>query len=327
MVAACAVMAFASCEKDNGGESTDNTGNGSGSGSDTEYAAPTITWDGHDDLNAPVEIESNMDVKINIDVPAGISSFKVDIDSDVLNSEYINLTSLDFVNPTGATSAYVKMILGEQDITTATRLSLDLSEFIPLIVTIGQNTSTLSPDSDHIFTLSIVDKADQSVSQKFTFHYTGTITQEPITMTWGSNPDFGVMDITESMKVDLTITATNGIKSFVVTVDSDNDTFMGIISNMVQTTTGSAGYDLDLIGNVELCTILDGLTDKTLPTGDRLKDQTEVAMDLTSLVSMISIASPTAGQEHSFILNMEDNNGNKFSRTCTFKTVDASSSN
>lgn len=159
-----AAMTFASCEKDNG--------NGGGNGSPI-----VMTWEGHDDLDAPVELASEMDVVINISSPAGFSSFVVDIESPVL--EALNVTSIDFID-TSSNSPLVGMvlpgILGDQDITTATELSLDLSKLIPLIITVGGET--LTPGSNHIFTLNITDKEGNGFSQALTFHYTGENTAE-----------------------------------------------------------------------------------------------------------------------------------------------------
>lgn len=161
-----AAMTFASCEKDNG--------NGGGNGSPI-----VMTWEGHDDLDAPVELASEMDVVINISSPAGFSSFVVDIESPVL--EALNVTSIDFID-TSSNSPLVGMvlpgILGDQDIATATELSLDLSELVPLIITVGGETETLTPDSNHIFTLNIADKEGNDFSQALTFHYTGENTAE-----------------------------------------------------------------------------------------------------------------------------------------------------
>ena len=161
-----AAMTFASCEKDNG--------NGGGNGSPI-----VMTWEGHDDLDAPVELASEMDVVINISSPAGFSSFVVDIESPVL--EALNVTSIDFID-TSSNSPFVGMvlpgILGDQDIATATELSLDLSKLVPLIITVGGETETLTPDSNHIFTLNIADKEGNDFSQALTFHYTGENTAE-----------------------------------------------------------------------------------------------------------------------------------------------------
>ena len=161
-----AAMTFASCEKDNG--------NGGGNGSPI-----VMTWEGHDDLDAPVELASEMDVVINISSPAGFSSFVVDIKSPVL--EALKVTSIDFID-TSSNSPMVGMvlpeILGDQDIATATELSLDLSKLVPLIITVGGLNGTLTPGSNHIFTLNITDKEGNGFSQALTFHYTGENTAE-----------------------------------------------------------------------------------------------------------------------------------------------------
>ncbi len=178
MAAACAVMAFASCEKE-GGESTDNTGNG-GNGSGTEYAAPSIKWEGHDDFTA--ELESEMDVKIQITAEAGIKSFIVGVDSDVLDPiiSVVNSgsTDMDLINGPETLLAFLSsesigLPTGE-NLTGQTNLTLDLSNLVPLIIDMGNQQGTLNPDSDHIFTLSLTDNADRPLSQKVTFHYTGT---------------------------------------------------------------------------------------------------------------------------------------------------------
>ena len=132
-----------------------------------EYAAPTMTWEGNAEF-APVEIEKGMTVKFTVNAPAGIESLVVDIDSDALNS--MGITSLDFVDTenNGALSSIVAGILGDQDITTATELSLDLSSLIPMILGLS-----LAPDSDHVFTVKLTDKAGQTLEQACTFHHTG----------------------------------------------------------------------------------------------------------------------------------------------------------
>ena len=77
---------------------------------------------------------------------------------------------------------------------------------------------------------------------------------------------------------------------------------------------------MDLINNETICSALESLTSNALPTGSELKDQTSVEFDLTNLVSYITLISKTPGEKHNFILNMEDNDGNKFSKICTFVT-------
>lgn len=129
------------------------------------YDAPSITWEGHD-FDTPMEITEEMNVVIDIDVPAGIKSFVVDIDSDVLNEQ--GISTIDFVNPADALQeTIVALVLGEgQDITTATSLTLELSNLIPMILDLEPEA-----DTDHIFTITIIDKENRTVEETCTFHY------------------------------------------------------------------------------------------------------------------------------------------------------------
>lgn len=140
-------------------------------GEDTpSYAAPTMTWEGNENFDVE-EIEEGMSVKLSIDVPAGIESLVVDINSAPLN--LMGMTTIDFVNP-GDMQSIVDMILSGQDITTVTSLTLDLSNLVPMLLMLP----TLTPDSDHVFTVKLTDKAGQDLEQACTFHYTG----EPATL-------------------------------------------------------------------------------------------------------------------------------------------------
>lgn len=141
--------------------------------SDTpSYAAPTMTWEGNESFDVE-EIEEGMIVKFTINVPAGIESLVVDINSSALNP--IGISSLDFVNVENNNdmlAGVVTGILGDQDITTATILTLDLSTLMPMLLKLP----TLTPDSDHVFTVKLTDKAGQDLEQACTFHYTGETT-------------------------------------------------------------------------------------------------------------------------------------------------------
>ena len=146
--------------------------------SDTpSYAAPTAEWVGHS-FDEPMELSDNMEVKININAPAGFKEFTVKIESAPLNNGIelgpgmtLKLTELDLINPDQTTSAIVSMILGTQDIKTATALNLDLSKLVPMILSLNPEN-----DSDHKFTFNVVDNADQTLSETCTFHYTGETT-------------------------------------------------------------------------------------------------------------------------------------------------------
>ena len=136
------------------------------------YAEPTMIWEGNESFDVE-EIEEGMIVKFTINVPAGIESLVVDINSSALNP--IGISSLDFVNVENNNdmlAGVVTGILGDQDITTATILTLDLSTLMPMLLKLP----TLTPDSDHVFTVKLTDKAGQDLEQACTFHYTGETT-------------------------------------------------------------------------------------------------------------------------------------------------------
>lgn len=300
LMAASAIFALSSCNE-NGGDEPAAT------------AEPTMTWEGNENFEA--ELTGEMDVQIKITAEAGIKSFVVGIDSDVLNPiiSAVNggSTDMDLING----PAELIDLLGSTGIPTGdalageTEISLNLSNLVPLIITMGQMNGTLVGGSDHVFTLTLTDNEDRTLSQDVVFHYLAP------TITWASNPTFSVVDITDDLEASLTVTAPAGIKSFVVTVDSDALEaalpFIGI------TTT-----ELDLINDATVTSILGSLG---LSVGDALLNQTSVAFDITSLVQLINSVT-TEDSKHSFTLDVTDNNSKSATVTCTFHRVGASTS-
>ena len=144
--------------------------------------APSMTWESNPDF-ATTEIETQMDVKIEISAPAGISSFVVGVNSGVLNP-MISIftggsTDMDLINGPQALLEILSAVgipTGD-DLRSATKVSLDLSNLVPMIITTAGNpalgTGALEPDSDHVFTLNLTDAAGQNLTQEVTFHYTG----------------------------------------------------------------------------------------------------------------------------------------------------------
>ena len=165
MAVACAVMAFASCEKDNGGSS------------ETDPNQPVMTWEANPKFET-TELQSEMDVVISISAPAGIETFVVDIDSDALEPiiSVVNngSSTMDLVNPPAGLSGILSGVgLPTGDaLKGQTSVTLDLSNLVPLIITVGE--SNLKPDSNHTFTLSLSDADGRTLQQPVTFHYTGT---------------------------------------------------------------------------------------------------------------------------------------------------------
>lgn len=298
LMAASAIFALSSCNE-NGGDEPAAT------------AEPTMTWEGNENFEA--ELTGEMDVQIKITAEAGIKSFVVGIDSDVLNPiiSAVNggSTDMDLING----PAELIALLGSTGIPTGdalageTEISLNLSNLVPLIITMGQMNGTLVGGSDHVFTLTLTDNEDRTLSQDVVFHYLAP------TITWASNPTFSVVDIDGNLDASLSVNAPAGIKSFVVSVDSD--ALEGALGFIGITTT-----DLDLINDATVIGILEGVTEGELPMGENLLNQPSVDFNITSLVNLIPIFGEN-GSEHSFKLNLSDNSGNELSKTCTFRVV------
>lgn len=167
MAAACAVMAFASCEKDNGGNGEDVT----------DPNQPVMTWKENPNFET-TELQTEMDVVISISAPAGIETFVVDVDSDALEPiiSVVNngSSTMDLVNPPAGLSSILSGVgLPTGDaLKGQTSVTLDLSNLVPMIIKVGG--TNLKPDSNHTFTLNLSDADGRTLQQPVTFHYTGT---------------------------------------------------------------------------------------------------------------------------------------------------------
>lgn len=131
--------------------------------------------------------------------------------------------------------------------------------------------------------------------------------EEPV-MTWEGNEDFGTMEIADEMNAVIHISAPAGIKNLIVTVESD--VLEPVICQMIS----SEKPVMDLIYDENVV----GSLGELLPVGDAVKDQKELDFDISQLVPLIAGLNPAPDSNHSFILSLEDNNGNTLEKTCTF---------
>lgn len=133
--------------------------------SDPEPEDPAITmeWVGNNDF-AVMPISNVMSVVINIDAPAGIKTFVVDIDSDVLN-DTLGLTTLDLINP-GDMASIAELILKGQTLLNATSVTLDLSSLVPMIAGFTPEDGSL-----HTFKLSMSDNDGNTLEKSAVFSY------------------------------------------------------------------------------------------------------------------------------------------------------------
>lgn len=135
------------------------------------------------------------------------------------------------------------------------------------------------------------------------------------TIEWPGNTDFAVMDIDENLDASLTVKAPAGIKTFVVEVESP--ALESVLAGMHITTT-----TLDLINDDTVIAMLTLASKGTLPTGDKLLNQTEVTFDIASLVNLISdLPDVEDGSEHTFNVTLSDNNDKTATASCTFRVV------
>lgn len=118
------------------------------------------------------------------------------------------------------------------------------------------------------------------------------------TIEWPANPTFGKIVLNADTEIKMNIKMPAGIATFIVEV---SDNFKELVSVI---TTDNVSY-LDLIKDEK---IKASFADSPLPTGDELLNQTEVAFDLTSFVSMLMGAMSNGGIV-TFVLKATDNNG------------------
>ena len=139
--------------------------------------------------------------------------------------------------------------------------------------------------------------------------------------------------VTPDLTVDIMIKASKGIKSLIVQIDSDvlTPTELGKVLlcdvlNLVEPEKSYSTVDPNvdasnikyvLSGNKEDS---DPSNDNGLgfPTGDDVKDKTEVNFSITSFLSLLSM---TGAGDHDFVMTVTDNDGNTITKTLMIKTV------
>lgn len=134
-------------------------------------------------------------------------------------------------------------------------------------------------------------------------------------MEWVGNADYAPVKIDATMDIKVNISADHGIKDFVVDVNSAILNHLGDV--MGDPSMNITKLNLSNPGSVE-----QGLASTIqLPMGDQLVGQTELTIDLSTLVPMIMMLEGLAAEPityHTFTLDMTDNAGNKLEKSLTF---------
>ena len=110
---------------------------------------------------------------------------------------------------------------------------------------------------------------------------------------------------------DLVVTAPEKVASFKVQVDSP------CLTETISSLTQDGTSTMDLINDAGLIEFLAEAA-PTLPTGNGLKGQTNINFFLTSLVKLIGMYGPAAGDRHNFTLIVTDEKGQTLNQTVTF---------
>lgn len=144
-----------------------------------------------------------------------------------------------------------------------------------------------------------------------------TPTDEPY-LVWDANPTFEPKVISGDLDATLVVKAPNGIKTFLVTADSDLEDFNAAVREMISPEEGSTNQTMDMIGNEYLIGMLT-MFGVDLPTGSEIEGKTEVVFPITPFLGLISgMYEPAPGDEHRFTLAVSDNLGKSFEKTVTF---------
>ena len=134
-------------------------------------------------------------------------------------------------------------------------------------------------------------------------------------MMWEKNSTFAPTPIKEEMDVEIEIEAPEGIRDFVVDVDSDvlGET-IAALAGTSYTYSPETPFRMDLINDTALIAALDGM----IPVADQLKGQTHVDFSLSQLVPLIAVYNPTSGSQHTFTLKVTDNKGQSLEKDVVF---------
>lgn len=134
-------------------------------------------------------------------------------------------------------------------------------------------------------------------------------------MTWEVNPTFAPTPIQSQMDVEIAIEVPEGIRDFVVDVDSNvlGET-IAAMAGASYTYSPETPFQMDLINDTALITALNGM----IPVGEQLEGQTHVDFSLSQLVPLIAVYQPESGSQHTFTLKVTDNNNQSLQKAVVF---------
>ena len=288
---------------------------------------PTITLVAGD-ITQPIEITSQdfdangnytKSVVVEVAAKSAIKSLQVDITGSAAMiaslADFGLSESFDLCNMTGfgATSLNLmgipcnEKVAGKSEVTyTLTNVIGRLKEYMGL----------------HKFTATVTDENGGVTTQTLAINIKG---DEPIYFVWneGANSIDTCYTIDENLTVNLVANAAAGIKEFIVTITSTNDTLspaslVGIglcdVMNLVNPTasysTADPNFDASGMGTQ--------IKNLGFPIEDEVKDR--VSVPLTIAPSFLGMLGGLSG-EHNFEMKVTDNDGNTVVKTLMLKSL------
>lgn len=265
--------------------------------------APALSWPGHD-MDQPFKLTDAMfDAQgnciepfvFNLASPNGIESLRVDIAST--NSQFLasmaaiqlpesfDLCSLDASSAAGIIlKGFGYPVGGELK-----------GQQVKSFNIAGQIKALYEFDGTHTFSFGMTDVKGVSTSAALTLIVDKSASQEGPSIVWKGYDIDRQYEVQADMQIEIEIAAAAGIKSFWVTIDSEELT--PLLPDIGIPTT----FDLCNIDD-ELAEVLQGFLG--FPINEQVRDQTFVPFTITRFVEIL-LEIPG---EHNFVLDVTDNN-------------------
>lgn len=272
--------------------------------------APSLTWPGHD-MDQPFKLTDAMfDAQgnciepfvFNLASPNGIESLRVDIAST--NSQFLasmaaiqlpesfDLCSLDASSAAGIIlKGFGYPVGGELK-----------GQQVKSFNIAGQIKALYEFDGTHTFSFGMTDVKGVSTSAVLTLIVDKSASQEGPSIVWKGYDIDRQYEVQADMQIEIEIAAAAGIKSFWVTIDSEELT--PLLPDIGIPTT----FDLCNIDD-ELAQVLQGFLG--FPINEQVRDQTFMLFNITTFVPLLA---DIAGR-HNFVLNVTDKNNVSTTKT------------
>ena len=274
-------------------------------------SAPALAWPGHD-MSKPFTLTDAMfddngnciePFVFDLASPNGIESLRVNIASTSSQSmasmaaiqlpETFDLCALDASSPAGIIlKGFGYPVGGELKGQQAKSFNIA-----------GQIKALYEFDGTHTFSFDMTDAKGVSTAAALTLVVDKSAGQEGPAIVWRGYDIDKQYEVQKDMIIDIDVTATAGIKSFWVTIDSEELKDLLPVINMPEK------FDICDIP-ADLAAILHG--EFGFPINEQVKNQTAVMFSITKFVEIL-LEIPG---EHNFVLDVTDNNN-----VLTHKTV------